>query len=242
MNNCLYCDSVIYPPCTSFCDGDCAANYVRMSDEEINKRVNKVKAKTMSTIPKAVLETFPKKIYLQTTDEDEQQPYKYDFSITWCEDKVNNSDVEYLRADLATDGREELEKQLQDSLLLYNNQTATIIKLEKECEGKDEVNRGLQNACKKWEEICEGKEKEIAELKKQLEDSFLLYHNMTTTIATRDRQLSELEAEKERRGILIEKYFISTTMTDMVINGWSAEKASNETQKEWNKFKTENGL
>ena len=90
--------------------------------------------------------------------------------------------------------------------------------------------------------LCEGKEKEIAELKKQLEDSFLLYHNMTTTIATRDRQLSELEAEKERRGILIEKYFISTTMTDMVINGWSAEKASNETQKEWNKFKTENGL
>jgi len=38
----------------------------------------------------------------------------------------------------ATDGREELEKQLQDSLLLYNNQTNTITALQSQCTEKDQ--------------------------------------------------------------------------------------------------------
>ena len=38
----------------------------------------------------------PKKIYLQVEPEDDIHE-----GITWCEDRINDTDIEYIRADLA---------------------------------------------------------------------------------------------------------------------------------------------
>ena len=44
----------------------------------------------------------PKKIYLQVLGEedDERADVWPDEGITWCQDRINNSDVEYIRSDL----------------------------------------------------------------------------------------------------------------------------------------------
>ncbi len=43
----------------------------------------------------------PDKIYLQV-DSEGQSATDYYEGVTWCQDKINNSDIEYVRSDLAT--------------------------------------------------------------------------------------------------------------------------------------------
>jgi hypothetical protein len=75
------------------------------------------------------------------------------------------------------------------------------------------------------EQQCEGKEKEIAELK-------LLGNDCVKTINEQTKRISELEAEKERlKGLIIEL--------------WEAQYPPENlkyVQDEWQKFKTENNI
>lgn len=41
--------------------------------------------------------TWPQRIYLQ---QEERAPYKEHSEVTWCADKINEHDVEYVRIDL----------------------------------------------------------------------------------------------------------------------------------------------
>lgn len=52
------------------------------------------------------IKTWPERIYLQTGDPDTGETLyfqgRYDHEgVTWCKDKIENGDVEYVRADLA---------------------------------------------------------------------------------------------------------------------------------------------
>ena len=55
-------------------------------------------------------------------------------------------------------------------------------------------------------------------------------------------ELERKDKEIERLKGLIEKHFISSGMTDMVIHGYSVAEASDAIRKEWQQFKTENNL
>lgn len=43
----------------------------------------------------------PKRIYLQHDPEKDGGAFKEGHEITWCTDKINDNDIEYVRADLA---------------------------------------------------------------------------------------------------------------------------------------------
>ena len=43
----------------------------------------------------------PKRIWLQHDPEDEGRLFKDAGEVTWCQDKINDSDIKYVRADLA---------------------------------------------------------------------------------------------------------------------------------------------
>ncbi len=47
-----------------------------------------------------IIKDSPKKIYLQIDDEGERPEVFPDEGVTWCEDRMNDNDVEYIRADL----------------------------------------------------------------------------------------------------------------------------------------------
>jgi len=127
----------------------------------------------MEQIPTEILETFPKKIYLQTTDEDECDPFVDNHEATWCTDRMHTSDVEYTRSDL-----------------------------------------------------CEGKEKEIAELKNNLINYRETVFNEWTEQETLKQRISELEAEKERIIALLERQVRQIGSSESI----------------WPQFKTENNL
>ena len=49
------------------------------------------------------MKKYPKEIYLQHQPEDEEYYRKYGTtfeSTTWCVDKINDTDIKYIRADL----------------------------------------------------------------------------------------------------------------------------------------------
>jgi hypothetical protein len=43
----------------------------------------------------------PERIYLQHDPEDTGEPFNEAHEVTWCADKINDTDIEYVRADLA---------------------------------------------------------------------------------------------------------------------------------------------
>ena len=43
----------------------------------------------------------PKRIYLQHDPENTGEPFSEANEVTWCTDKINDNDIEYVRADLA---------------------------------------------------------------------------------------------------------------------------------------------
>jgi len=113
------------------------------------------------------------------------QLHKWMDNVMWNENQRQRTAAEYgyrLASPCALcEGKDE---QLKESLLLYNNQTATIIKLEKECEGK---------------------EKEIAELKNNLINYRETVFNEWTEQETLKQRISELEAENEKLIMLTRK-------------------------------------
>lgn len=60
----------------------------------------------MKKADKENLKTWPKKIYLQAGDDYELSPYTNNLEgdVTWCADKIDSFDVEYIRADLVKKG------------------------------------------------------------------------------------------------------------------------------------------
>jgi len=81
--------------------------------------------------------------------------------------------------------------------------------------------------------LCEGKEKEIAELKTELEDIKIVYSKLVKSASA--QRISELEAENERLKGLIEKMFINEWRDS---NRYSPNPLSEVLQQ----FKTENNL
>ena|SRR5690554_5950579 len=80
---------------------------------------------------------FPKKIWLQKEDDEHPEcSTYYGEGMTWCEDKINNEDVEYIRADLV-------------------NQKALHI-AEQACEIEADPERRYESEREWWErqEIC----------------------------------------------------------------------------------------
>jgi hypothetical protein len=52
----------------------------------------------------------PERIYLQVCDDSDcDEPFCEHHDVSWCQDKINNSDVEYVRADTAPPQRNEQE-------------------------------------------------------------------------------------------------------------------------------------
>jgi hypothetical protein len=49
----------------------------------------------------------PSKIYLQVCEENDcSQPFDSHIEVSWCQDKINDSDISYVRADIASPQRE----------------------------------------------------------------------------------------------------------------------------------------
>lgn len=47
------------------------------------------------------MKNIPKKIYLQVDSENEKpEDFKELREVTWCEDRINDSDIEYVKKDL----------------------------------------------------------------------------------------------------------------------------------------------
>ena len=90
------------------------------------------------------------------------------------------------------------DEQLKESLLLYNNQTATIIKLEKECEGKEKEIVQIQEAIDRAANILDEKGKQIFLLNKDLLESLRVNSEQS-------QRISELEAENEKLIMLTRK-------------------------------------
>lgn len=62
---------------------------------EIDKIVESAKAEVDQG---GSMKGIPEKIWLQA-DPEYQNPQQFDADITWCEDQINNNDIEYVRAD-----------------------------------------------------------------------------------------------------------------------------------------------
>jgi len=57
--------------------------------------------------PVAFHKDAPERIYLQVCDDSDcDEPFCEHHDVSWCQDKINNSDVEYIRADPAPPQRE----------------------------------------------------------------------------------------------------------------------------------------
>ena len=70
---------------------------------------------------------YPKKIYLQ--NEDGAHPdcdTYYGEGVTWCEDKINKDDVEYIRADLVNEKVRHIAEQAVDEIILNKKYTSYI--------------------------------------------------------------------------------------------------------------------
>lgn len=69
----------------------------------------------MGKIPSQILDTFPATIFLQTTGEYDLEPFdeKLTKETTWCVDKIYDSDVEYLRSDIASKALSDANKEIE---------------------------------------------------------------------------------------------------------------------------------
>lgn len=50
---------------------------------------------------KRVPKDAPEVIYLQHDPENTGEPFSEAHEVTWCKDKINDTDIQYVRADLA---------------------------------------------------------------------------------------------------------------------------------------------
>lgn len=132
-------------------------------------------------------------------------------------------------------GREELEKEnsylkemWEANRTAANENSKTITALQSQCTEKEEVNRGLQNTCKKWETICE-------ELKAENEAKQEIIKRLDNRCFSMQTSIENLSAENERLKGLIKDEFIGVMKT---VGGIDEE----ESEKMWQQFKSENNL
>ncbi len=117
----------------------------------------------MSTIPKDIKEKIER---------------KYSHNTALAATRIEAAEYGYSLATTSTDGRE-LEKEIDQAkkrIILvssqYSQAKAQITALQSSLKEKEEVNRGLQNACKKWETICEELKAENERLKGVIDGGF----------------------------------------------------------------------
>ena len=70
--------------------------------------INALRARLAQPEPEPVAwKDAPSKIYLQVCDESDcDQPFDSHIEVSWCQDKINDSDIAYIRADTAPSQRE----------------------------------------------------------------------------------------------------------------------------------------
>ena len=73
-----------------------------------NLAIEALRARLAQPEPEPVAWTdAPERIYLQVCDElDCEVPFSDHVEVSWCQDKINDSDIEYIRADTAPPQRE----------------------------------------------------------------------------------------------------------------------------------------
>ena len=65
------------------------------------------------------MKNIPKKIYLQVPDNEDVKDFKDLFEVTWCVDKINDSDIEYIFA--ASDYKDPALKTLEENNFVREN-------------------------------------------------------------------------------------------------------------------------
>lgn len=93
------------------------------------------------------------RIYLQVCDHEGDENFDCEFGdeITWCKDRINNSDVEYVRADLVA----ELERQLDISKAREAAYREEVVKLAGELAERDAEIERLSEHCRDYDAQAE---------------------------------------------------------------------------------------
>jgi len=162
-------------------------------------------------IPSEILETFPKKIYLQTTGKDSLDKSFDELEgdyITWCNQKEFGSDVEYTRSDLASKTIDELEKscdrwkEIYDKdLVLMRAQASTIAEQQKVIEGSELLYNKQTNVTTALQSSLAEKENRIKyyiEATQELEKA--VNHN-ADKVAEKEKECEELKRKLDSKGL-----------------------------------------
>lgn len=69
----------------------------------------------------------PERIYLQVEDFDETE---FDYETTWCDDKINDDDIEYIRSDTAERQKREIADMVYGCILSQTNMMAAAVTIK----------------------------------------------------------------------------------------------------------------
>jgi uncharacterized small protein (DUF1192 family) len=93
----------------------------------------------------------PERIYLQHDPEDTGEPFNEAHEVTWCADKINDTDIEYVRADLAAAQPQDSEPIIDALSKRVDAQQAEIERLEHDISSYIRITRHQANEIERLE-------------------------------------------------------------------------------------------